>query len=110
MSEIENSEQTEKKFVEQTEVNQCSSCGGNTVYEPSTGTLKCPFCGTEKEIEETRHNTIEHDFLKALEEDVHSWDDEKRVFSCENCGAETVLDKDKVADFCSFWIISYCFK
>ena len=23
-------------------------------------------------------------------------------FKCENCGAETLLDKDKVADFCSF--------
>ena len=92
----------ETKIVEQTEVNKCSSCGGNTVFEPSSGTLKCPFCGSEKEIEKTRENTIEHDFLQALEKEDHSWDDEKRVFKCENCGAETLLDKDKVADFCSF--------
>lgn len=102
MSDTENNEYSEAKTIEQTEVNQCSSCGGNAVYEPSTGTLKCPFCGTETEIETTRENTIEHDFLQALEKEDHSWDDEKRVFSCENCGAETVLDKDKVADFCSF--------
>ena len=43
--------------------------------------LKCPFCGSEKEIETTRDNTIEHDFLQALEKDDHSWDDEKRVFN-----------------------------
>ena len=102
MSDTENNEYTETKIVEQTEVNHCTSCGGNTVYEPSTGSLKCPFCGTEQEIETTRENTIEHDFLQALEKDDHSWDDEKRVFSCKNCGAESVLDKDKVADFCSF--------
>ena len=66
------------------------------------GNIKCPFCGSEKEIETTRENTIEHDFLQALEKEDHSWDDEKRVFKCENCGAETLLDKDKVADFCSF--------
>ncbi|WP_082294965.1 hypothetical protein [Sporosarcina ureilytica] len=102
MNEVEKNGQPETIVTEQTEVTQCASCGGNTVYEPSTGTLKCPFCGTEKEIEKTRENTIEHDFLQALEEHDHSWDDEKRVFSCQNCGAESVLDKDKVADFCSF--------
>lgn len=102
MAEIENDEYTKEPIIEQTEVNQCASCGGNTVYDPTTKTLKCPFCGTENKIETTRENTIELDFLQALEKDDHSWDDEKRVFSCENCGAETVLDKDKVADFCSF--------
>ena len=102
MTSLENGEQIETKKVELTEVNQCSSCGGNTLFEPATGTLKCPFCGSEKEIEVTRVNTIEHDFLQALEKEDHSWDDEKRVFKCENCGAETLLDKNKVADFCSF--------
>ena len=102
MTGLENNEHTETIIVEQTEVNKCSSCGGNTVFDPSSGTLKCPFCGSEKEIATSRENTIELDFLQALEKEDHSWDDEKRVFKCENCGAETLLDKDKVADFCSF--------
>ncbi len=102
MTGLENDERTEATKVEQTEVNKCASCGGNTVFEPASGTLKCPFCGSEKEIRESRKNTIEHDFLQALEKEDHSWDDEKRVFKCKNCGAETLLDKDKVADFCSF--------
>lgn len=97
-----NSNTTDSKKIEQTEVNQCTSCGGGTTFDPASGTLKCPFCGTENVIEQTRNNTIENDFLQALEMDNHSWDDEKRVFKCENCGAETLLDKDKVADFCSF--------
>lgn len=102
MTNLENHEDIESIKVEQTEVNQCASCGGNTVFDPSSGALKCPFCGNEQEIEKTQKNTIEHDFLQALEKEDHSWDDEKRVFKCENCGAESVLDKDKVADFCSF--------
>ncbi len=102
MTGLETGEQTETKKVEQTEVNKCPSCGGNAVFDPASGTLKCPFCGGEREIEKTRHNTIEHDFLQALELEEDSWDDEKRVFKCNNCGAETLLDKDKVADFCSF--------
>lgn len=102
MTNFEHEGQIETKTVEQTQVNQCSSCGGNTTFDPTSGTLKCPFCGTENDIEKTRQNAIEHDFLQALETEDHSWDDEKRVFKCENCGAETLLDKDKVADFCSF--------
>ena len=66
--------------VEQTEVNKCTSCGGNTVFDPSSGTLEMPILRKRKEIETTRENTIEHDFLQALEKEDHSWDDEKRVF------------------------------
>jgi Zn finger protein HypA/HybF involved in hydrogenase expression len=88
--------------IEETEVSQCGSCGGNTVYDPMTRGLKCPFCGTEVEIEGTRENTTEHDYLDALDHADHSWSNEKRVFKCDNCGAETLLDNDKVADFCTF--------
>ncbi len=87
---------TDKEFiddgtVEETEVNQCSSCGGNTVYDPVSRGLKCPFCGTEVEIEATRENTTEHDYLDALDHADHSWSNEKRVFKCDNCGAETLI-------------------
>lgn len=102
MTNFENARQEEMTIVEQTEVNKCSSCGGNTTFDPKSGKLKCPFCGHENEIEKTWENHIEHDFLQALEKEDHSWDGEKRVFSCESCGAETLLDTDKVADFCSF--------
>lgn len=92
----------EEGIIEKTEVNQCSSCGGNTVYDPVSKGLKCPFCGTEVEIQATRENTTEHDYLEALDLADHSWSNEKRVFKCDNCGAETLLDNDKVADFCTF--------
>ncbi|WOV88918.1 hypothetical protein QWT69_07390 [Sporosarcina oncorhynchi] len=96
------SEFSDEPTIEVTEVNQCSSCGGNTVYDPSTKGLKCPFCGTQLEIESTRENVTEHDYLESLNSADHNWSDEKRVFKCDNCGAETLLDTDKVADFCTF--------
>lgn len=97
-----NEQMNEATVTNRTETTKCSSCGGNALFEPTTGKLTCPFCGNEKEIEKTQHNTVEHDFNQALVEDDQSWDAEKRVFRCSNCGAETLLDKDKVADFCSF--------
>lgn len=93
---------TEQITVEQTDVNQCASCGGNAHYNPTSGNLKCPFCGSETSIPTTTDNMIELDYARALIEHDHSWDEEMRVFSCESCGAETVLEKNKVADFCSF--------
>lgn len=95
-------EKSNSSKIEQTEINQCASCGGNTVYDPASGTLKCPFCGNEQTLEKTYHNVVEHDFLQALEEKTHNWHDGERVFHCENCGAETILDQHRVADFCSF--------
>ena len=92
----------EDGVIEETEVTQCTSCGGNSVYDPASRGLKCPFCGTEVQIEASRENTTEHDYLDALDRADHSWRDEKRVFKCDNCGAETLLDNDKVADFCAF--------
>ena len=29
----------------------CSECGAPLAFEPGAGLLKCPFCGTENEIE-----------------------------------------------------------
>lgn len=91
-----------QEAIEQTEVKKCGSCGGNTTFDPASGALKCPFCGSESEIETTRDNIVELDFQEALEQEIHGWEDEKRVFRCENCGAETLLDKDQVAAFCTF--------
>lgn len=103
MTKLDNSDDfMDENIIEDTEVNQCASCGGNAVYDPVTRGLKCPFCGTEVEIEATLENATEHDYLDALDKADHSWGDEKRVFKCDSCGAETLLDKDKVADFCTF--------
>ncbi|MCG3089000.1 hypothetical protein [Sporosarcina cyprini] len=92
----------ESKKQEETEVLTCDSCGGNTVFDPASGSMKCPFCGTENLIEATNHNDVELDFNEGLEQEDISWNKEKRVFRCDSCGAETVLDRDADADFCSF--------
>ncbi|WP_153732889.1 zinc ribbon domain-containing protein [Sporosarcina obsidiansis] len=88
--------------MEDTENIKCPSCGGNTNFDPATGGLKCPFCSHEIPIEATYEQNIELDFVEAGESLHHLWKEDKRVFSCENCGAQSVLDANVVADFCSF--------
>ncbi|WP_301108300.1 hypothetical protein [Sporosarcina sp.] len=87
---------------EDTENIKCPSCGGNTEFDPASGGLKCPFCSHEIPIEATFDQNVELDFKKAGTDLNHLWKDDVRVFSCGNCGAESVLDANVVADFCSF--------
>ncbi|ARK26118.1 hypothetical protein SporoP37_00920 [Sporosarcina sp. P37] len=88
--------------MEDTENIKCPSCGGNTAYNPETRGLKCPFCSHEMPIEATVDHRIELDFNEAGNNLHHLWNEEKRVFSCSSCGAESVLDANIIADFCSF--------
>ncbi|PIC63441.1 hypothetical protein CSV79_11645 [Sporosarcina sp. P13] len=92
----------QQPVVEHTENIKCTSCGGNTEYNPESKGLKCPFCGHEMPIEATYNHTVELDFESAGNSRNHLWQEEKRVFQCQNCGAESVLDANVVADFCSF--------
>lgn len=89
---------------EETTVSQfkCPSCGGNAVFDPEVGQLRCPFCDTEIEIARTTKQNVELDFLQALQVEDEEWAPGLRVFHCDNCGAETVLSEHTVADFCSF--------
>lgn len=84
-------------------VTSCPSCGGNMVFDPPTGNLKCPYCSTEKPIEKDNRIIVEHCFSKALEEGVHTWDeDDVLTVSCQNCGAQLVFDATSQAKFCNY--------
>ncbi|AXH99097.1 hypothetical protein DV702_04715 [Sporosarcina sp. PTS2304] len=95
-------DEQQQPTMEQTENIKCTSCGGNTEYHPETRGLKCPFCGNEQAIEATYDQTVELDFTAAGDSRNHLWQEDTRVFQCQNCGAESVLQANVVADFCSF--------
>lgn len=92
----------QQPIKEETENIKCTSCGGNTEYNPETLGLKCPFCSHEMPIEPTYDQNVEIDFDTAGDNAKHLWTEDKRVFQCSNCGAESILDAQVVADFCSF--------
>lgn len=95
---------------------KCKVCGGQVRYEPELGKLRCPFCGTEYEMDEYADHEHVHEpepaadqgvqakeagFVKATDDSTDIQDD-LVVFSCPHCGAELVTDKDTIASKCVF--------
>lgn len=84
-------------------VTSCPSCAGNMVFNPQGGNLKCPYCGTEKEIISDNKEIEERCFETALTEGVRTWnDDDIKSFSCKSCGAELIFDAHTQAQFCNY--------
>lgn len=82
-----------------TEISKCPGCGANLVFSPETQTLSCEHCGTEVSFDS--HSSEELAFEKLLESSGE-WQDETHVFSCNNCGAKQILNKDEIATECAF--------
>lgn len=82
----------------------CPGCGGRPVWDPESGKMKCPFCGTTSEVRQDRTKPNEYDIDAApkAEDTSAAWGDEKHVVRCESCGAETILGKEESASFCPF--------
>lgn len=84
-----------------TETAKCPSCGANMVYDPETRGLKCPYCGDEKKLAE--HDYSEEIALQNLfSSNVRAWQEETKVFRCENCGAVTVISRSELSKECPF--------
>jgi len=80
----------------------CPSCGGIMEFDPKTQNLKCPFCSNTVFVENVAREIKEYDINSAEKNANYNWGDEKRVIKCNGCGAETLLDTEKTAEFCAF--------
>lgn len=80
----------------------CPSCGGNMVFDPTTQTLRCPYCSNTIEIPKQTNEIREYSLESAEQSANTNWGAEKRIFRCDNCGAQTVLDENNTAQSCAF--------
>ena len=71
-------------------------------FDPESQNLKCPFCSDTAPIEKSTEPVSVHDYRTADTSASHNWGEEKRLIKCEGCGAETMIDSAKSADFCAF--------
>jgi len=77
---------------------KCETCGADMVFDPTTQTLKCPFCGTQDGFDADR-DVREIDILEGIQE---QWCDNLKVISCQNCGAEVVFQSKEVSKVCPY--------
>jgi len=81
----------------------CSGCGGNMEFDIPSQKMKCPYCQTEVDIQDDKSLIKEYDFndIKNIES-TSTWNNEVSVIKCDGCGAESVVEKDQTALFCSY--------
>lgn len=85
---------------------KCKSCGGIMRYSPSTGKLKCVYCGSEKEIEEVPiDGLIGYDYEEHIGESKEFTEEETQTVSevqCKGCGAVVSMDGSTSSGKCPF--------
>ena len=81
----------------------CSGCGADLRWEPGVTALKCPWCGTSKEVAVPTGRIDEKSVDAALRapRDL-GWGAERKVVVCKRCAAHTTLDPHVSASSCAF--------
>lgn len=81
----------------------CEGCGADLRWEPGVTALKCPWCGTVKEVAAPSGRVDEKSVDAALREPRNTgWGAERKVIACKRCGAHTTLDPHVAATACAF--------
>lgn len=81
----------------------CPSCAGNLTYAPGSKTVKCEYCGTEIEIDDTPIEIKELDFEEYINNNMGSVETQiLHTTRCESCGAHVSFDQNIVSDRCPF--------
>lgn len=79
---------------------KCPNCGGETHFDPSSGTLKCGFCGSDFKMDDAQN----FETISAKEQSVPVFEKDENPFfySCPSCGAEIVTTETTAASFCHY--------
>lgn len=83
---------------------KCSACGGTMEFNPKTGKLICPYCGTEEAIanENPEFTAKEQDFSQVEDGGSCDWGTATKTVICKSCGAQTVYDVNEIANECPY--------
>jgi DNA-directed RNA polymerase subunit RPC12/RpoP len=81
----------------------CDGCGADLRWEPGVTAMRCPYCGTEKDLAPSNVKIGERSVDAALRAPRNlGWGLERKVIVCKRCGAHTTLDPLISASSCAF--------
>jgi predicted RNA-binding Zn-ribbon protein involved in translation (DUF1610 family) len=87
-----------------TEIILCPSCGGALEIDEHAEQVRCRFCG-QVTLRAKYGSVADRSLVLALLERRSTptfWQPGKRVFHCQQCGAEETVSGDTLADHCRF--------
>ncbi|MDR2221646.1 MAG: hypothetical protein LBE34_02790 [Flavobacteriaceae bacterium] len=84
------------------EATPCSSCGGPMTYKPSAHALVCEYCGSIKEIEQTKDELNELDFMGFMESYEKESFNTTKVVECSSCHATSTVDENLKSMACPY--------
>lgn len=86
----------------------CLNCGAKVEFDPSSRSLKCPYCGHTQTVagpEDSEEEVVERDFeeyLEKQEENAAPAEGMESQVRCTGCGAMVIVDEKIVTDDCPF--------
>lgn len=86
----------------------CPSCSAGMVYDPASGAMKCPYCGTTKKVETpvVTGGIPKHPLFSALASEhdglVRPLTDKALEVHCDSCGSTVAFEPPEVAGLCPF--------
>lgn len=84
----------------------CTACGARLDYEPSVGSLKCPYCGHVETIEPTGDAVEERDLLEFLARQANQAgsiiEGRSSEVRCGGCGAIVLLEDRMATERCPY--------
>ncbi len=102
MSDLQTTGTGQPTITKETDLYQCHSCGGEVAFDPKLQVLHCIFCGANRAVEVEKRAIYDRAFDEADNKANVNWGTLKRVFHCNNCGAESIIDGESTAQHCAF--------
>ena len=80
---------------------KCPNCDAGLLFDAEKQSFVCEFCISEFKEEELKDSGAKERVEKEQREN-EEFSEEMNEYNCPNCGAEVIVDKSTVADFCYY--------
>ncbi len=81
---------------------KCENCGDTMLFDPKSGTLKCPACDSEITIEHDASKVVEHTLTLDAKRSIKATEKETHTMECTGCGAKIEVDGNSTATECPY--------